>query len=219
MQHQRKLPVGPLLTIAAVASFLFFIFWLVSVVVPVVIVEAKYQSMKVLTGVFGVSSLRSLIIPAIYINMDRPSQHKEGAIVIPGLFMDEPVIYNVDPNNESAYINALRQGIAHASSTSLPGNGGLGYYFAHSSNPEIAKQYNAVFYLLGKLEEGDDIILWHENRRYEYTVTHTLITDERDVSFLNTSYDTETIVLQTCWPPGTTAQRLLVFAKAAPPRE
>lgn len=219
MLHQKKLPVLPLLTFLGVACIVFFLLWLVSVVVPVVMVEARYQSMKVLTGVFGVSSLRNLIIPSIYINMDQPSQHKEGAIVIPSLFMDEPVIYNVNPNNETAYIDALRKGIAHASSTTLPGNGGLGYYFAHSSNPGIAKQLNAVFYLLGKLKQGDDVILWHEGRRYEYNVTHTLITNEQDVSFITQDYGEETIVLQTCWPPGTTAQRLLVFAEAAPPRE
>lgn len=217
MHRHKKLPIIPLLTLAAILSFLFFIVWLVSVVVPVVVVEAKYQSMKVLTGVFGVTSLRGLIIPSFYIQTDAP--HKEGAIVIPGLFLDEPVVYNVDPNDESAYTQALRKGIAHASGTGLPGSGGLGYYFAHSSNPQLARQYNAVFYLLGKLERADGVVLWHDGRRYEYKVTHSMITGASDVSFLEKKYEKETIVLQTCWPPGTAAQRLLVFAEAAPPRE
>jgi sortase (surface protein transpeptidase) len=39
------------------------------------------------------------------------------------------------------------------------------------------------------------------------------VTNPDDVSFLNQPYDQETIVMQTCWPPGTTSQRLLVFAE------
>src|SRR5258706_500914 len=49
--------------------------------------------------------------------------------------------------------------------------------------------------------------------RFDFKVTDSKITSPDDLSFLHQVYNTETIVLQTCWPPGTTLQRLLVFAR------
>lgn len=186
---------------------------------PVVLVEAKYQTIKGFESLFGTTSLAKIIIPDFsnFLDLRGMSEHRDYGIVIPTLYLDEPVVFNVDPNNTAAYTEALRNGIAHASGTAFPDNPGLGYYFAHSSHPDFKSQFNAVFYLLGKLQTGDEIFIWHDGTRYEYHVTHQTITDPGDVSFLyETKYPQETIVLQTCWPPGTTDQRLLVFAKRMP---
>lgn len=201
------------ITLAFLLSLVVFLFWVATVFLPVASVEISYQAKKVFTSAFGVSDLRALLIPRFKITINEVSKHPEGGVVIPALYLDEPVVYNVDPNDSDAYTLALKQGIAHASSTRLPDNGGLGYYFAHSSSPSLARQYNAVFYLLGKLNGGERITLWHNGKRSDYKVSKKEITVPDDVRFLNTPYDKETIVLQTCWPPGTAERRLLVFAE------
>lgn len=194
--------------------FLIFAYWLLTVSLPVITVEMSYQYKRVLRDVFHVSDIRGVIWPQISFRLNDLTNNIVNGIYIPAIFLDEPVIYNVDPNDERVYTDALKRGIAHASSTAFPGTPkNLGYYFAHSSSPNLARQYNAVFYLLGKLKTGDEIFLWHEREKFAYKVTKSEVTMPTDVSFLQRSYDTETIVLQTCWPPGTTFQRLLVYAE------
>lgn len=190
-----------------------FLYWTAAVLTPVAMIEANYQYRRLLRDVFHTSSLRGLILPQFYFDLKGfTAKNKTNGLNIPDIFIDTPVIYNVDPNDEKAYSAALKIGIAHASSTGFPGSGGLGYYFAHSSTPELAGRYNAVFYLLGKLRPGAEIHIWHEGIRYDYQVHHTEITAPADTEFLRRLYPDETVVLQTCWPPGTTSRRLLVFA-------
>lgn len=165
-----------------------------------------------LSEVFHTEDWRQLILPDI--NTDGIGvKYKEFGMEVPALYLNEPILFNIDPHDSNAYTVALKHGIAHAAGTDLPPFDGLGYYFAHSSSPNLRSQYNAVFYLLGKLKPGDDVYIWYENKRYDYSVTQTEITQPEDVNFLQRGYDSPTIVLQTCWPPGTTQKRLLVFAE------
>lgn len=202
-------------TLTSATLIMVFMAWLSLTYIPVLMVETKYQFQQVLTGVFGVQDIRQLIIPNFegILDLRGQSRHQAYGITIPRLQLDEPVVFNVDPNDKTAYTKALRQGIAQASGTAIPDNPGLGYYFAHSSSPDLRFQYNAVFYLLGKLKPDDEVFIWHDEQRYEYRVTHSQVVNPDDVSFLQQEYSAETIVLQTCWPPGTTSKRLLVFAE------
>jgi LPXTG-site transpeptidase (sortase) family protein len=200
------------LTIGSLLCFVIFILFIFLTYGPVVVVEAKYQYKKILNEVFHVQDFRSLILPTIKIEGIH-IQNKEFGMDIPKLYLDEPIVFNIDPHDEPAYTAALKKGIAHAAGTELPAYSGLGYYFAHSSNPNLRSQYNAVFYLLGKLEKGDSVNIWYEGTKYEYIVNEKKITNPDDVSFLQQDYPVPTVVLQTCWPPGTTLQRMLVFAE------
>lgn len=181
---------------------------------PVLWVETKYQYRRVLSDVFNVPDLQALIVPDFsWFTWERTTHYPEYGIKIPAIFMDEPVVFNVDPNDTAQYTEALKKGIAHASSTAFPDNGGLGYYFAHSSSGELRLQNNAVFYLLGKLKEGDKVFIWHDGKSFEYRVIEQRVNAPGETEFLYQKYEEETIVLQTCWPPGSTLQRMLVFAK------
>lgn len=192
----------------------FFLLWLCLTYIPVLIVELKYQSFVMIKNAYGVTDLRELVLPNFTaLDLDGASKYQDYGITIPRLNLDEPVIFNVDPNDKQIYSAALRKGIAHASGTAFPDRPGLGYYFAHSSSPELRTQFNAVFYLLGKLEPDDRIYIWHNQERFAYRVTEKKITSPDDVSFLAEHPDSEKIVLQTCWPPGTTTQRLLIFGE------
>jgi sortase A len=203
----------PLFFTAAIALCgLGFVISMVLTYVPILIVETNYQYQRVLRDVFHAEDLRSLILPNL--TFDKIGlQYRDFGMEVPKLFLNEPIVFNVDPENSKEYSEALKKGIAHAAGTDLPPYDGLGYYFAHSSSPELRNQYNAIFYLLGKLEQGDTVNLWYHDTKYEYVVTGTKITEPNDTSFLRENYALPTIVLQTCWPPGTTQKRLLVFAE------
>lgn len=135
-------------------------------------------------------------------------------IVIPKIGANARVIANVDPGNYADYINALKLGVAHAKGTVFPGQIGNSYLFAHSvGNFWEVNQWNAVFYLLKELKPGDEIDLFYQGKRYVYIVYNTRIVDPSDTEFLSTISNFPMVTLQTCWPPGTTLKRLLVFAR------
>ena len=138
------------------------------------------------------------------------------SIVIPKIGAAAKVIINVDPTNPSDYLAALKEGVAHAKGTVFPGMQGTSFYFSHSTDSfwDVGR-YNAVFYLLKDMQIGDDVYIYFKTQRYNYKVTQTEIINPEDVSLLvNAQNDTEEkVVLQTCWPPGTTWKRFIVIAK------
>ncbi len=138
----------------------------------------------------------------------------EFGIVIPKIGASAKVIPNVDPYNESAYQWALTKGVAQAKGTALPYQNGNVFIFAHSAgNFYEANRFNAVFYLLTKLEKGDEIDLYYKGTKYQYKVTDKKLVDASDVSYLSGKSPERTLTLMTCWPPGTTLKRLIVIGK------
>lgn len=138
------------------------------------------------------------------------------SIIIPKIGASAKVFPNIDSNNESGFLPILSQGVAHAKGTVFPGQIGNIYLFAHSTdNFWNVGRYNAVFYLLKDIAVGYDVVVFFENVRHNYTVEETKIVDAEDVSYLIESQrkEEERLVLQTCWPPGTTWKRLIVIAK------
>ncbi len=135
--------------------------------------------------------------------------------MIPKLGANAKVFPNVDSSNQNEFLPLLQKGVAHAKGTDFPGMQGNIYLFAHSTdNFWDVGRYNAIFYLLKDLSKGDDVVLFFGNRRYNYKVVESRIVDSSDISYLTKSQEgEETLILQTCWPPGTTWKRLLVFAK------
>lgn len=135
------------------------------------------------------------------------------SIVIPKIDANAKIISNVDVTNEPAYLEALNEGVAHAAGTAFPGEGGHIYLFAHSTDYFWnVGTYNAVFYLLYKLQKGDEINIFYKGQRYVYRMIDSKIVDPSQVQYLTRKTNREFLTLQTCWPPGTTLQRLLVFA-------
>lgn len=135
------------------------------------------------------------------------------SIVVPKIAANAKILANVDPSNEQEYLDALQKGVAHSAGTAFPGENGHIFLFAHSTDYFWnVGTYNAVFYLLGKLEKGDQINLFYKNERYVYKVIDKTIVDPSQVQYLTRKTNKEFLTLQTCWPPGTTLKRLLVFA-------
>lgn len=135
-------------------------------------------------------------------------------LVIEKINANARIIPNVSPANEKEYLDALSKGVAHDKGTHFPGEKGNIYLFSHSTDaPWNIVRFNAIFYLLRELERGDRIVIFYQNRRYDYVVFDKTIARPDDVSFLTNHYDEEILTLQTCDPPGTTINRLIVRAK------
>ncbi len=135
------------------------------------------------------------------------------SIVIPKIDAKSNIIANVEAGNWNEYQEALKKGVAHAKGTYFPGQQNLIYLFSHSTNSDLnMERYNAVFYLLRKLEVGDRVVIFFADKKYIYEVKEKIVTSAEDISWLNRNQGEE-LVLQTCDPPGTSFRRLLILAK------
>ncbi|HAU98984.1 MAG: secreted enzyme, sortase [Microgenomates group bacterium GW2011_GWF2_45_18] len=177
-------------------------------------------------------STNSFLPSAEYIVAPATTQEKEIApedhfrIRIPEINVDAQVIANVDASDPESYEPALQKGIAHAKGSGFPSDldGAIPDYnsnktmflFAHSTDASWnVSTYNAIFYSLKDLEVGNtvEIVFWGES--HWYSVKETKIVAADDVSLLQPQTEKEQVILQTCWPPGTTWKRLLVVAEKA----
>jgi sortase A len=135
------------------------------------------------------------------------------SLFIPKIGASSPVMANIDPGNQQKYDQALKIGVAHAAGTGFPGMGETIYLFAHSTDaPWNIIRYNAVFYLLRELELEDQVIVFFSGKRFNYRVFDKKIVSASETGFFSNQGE-EILILQTCWPPGTTLRRLLVFAR------
>lgn len=135
-------------------------------------------------------------------------------IVIEKINANAKVIPDTDPGNEKSYTSALSLGVAAAKGSTNPGEPGNLFIFSHSTDaPWNIIRYNAVFYLLRELEAGDRVLIFYNNRRYDYMVYDKFIAKPGDITFLTSRYDKPVLTLQTCDPPGTLINRLIVRAK------
>lgn len=192
-----------LITFAIVT--LVFYFW------PIVKQEIKYKGVD--------EQEKRLTFGDLITRMDASEALNSGldpyfSILIPKIGAFANIIPNVDPNNSEEYLIALKKGVAHARGTNFPSQDKSIYLFSHSTNtPLNFSRYNAVFYLLRKMEKRDKIYIFFMNRKYVYEVVDKKIVDSDDTTWLNDNNQGETLVLQTCDPPGTTLRRLIIVAK------
>lgn len=135
------------------------------------------------------------------------------SLIIPKIGANAKIVPNVDAADKNIYLEALNHGVAHTLGTAFPGEGGHVFLFAHSTDYFWnVGSYNAIFYLLHRLEGGDEVDLFYQGQRVTYKVIGKEVVNPSQVEYLTRKTNKEFLTLQTCWPPGTTLQRLLVFA-------
>lgn len=135
-------------------------------------------------------------------------------IMIPKIGANAAIIPNVDPYDSRVYQRALTKGVAHAKGSVFPGRVGNMFLFSHSSvNFYEALRFNSVFYLLNKLQPGDQIDIYFETKKFTYTIFESKLVDPNNVSYLMEKTNEKLLTLMTCWPPGTTFKRLIVRAR------
>ena len=188
---------------------------------PLAGAEIRYKINNLRSSIFNLQStfkLPSSGLSKIKIAQERASRSIDWevpdsnfSINIPKISARSRVIENVNAGVEREYLAALKNGVAQAAGLSHPGEVGTTYLFAHSTNsPVNYARYNAVFYLLDKLVAGDVVELVYKDRLYKYTVRSTEVLVARDTRYLVPQQEEEILILQTCYPPGTSWKRLVV---------
>jgi LPXTG-site transpeptidase (sortase) family protein len=135
-------------------------------------------------------------------------------IVIEKIGANAPIVADVDTTSHAAYMEAMREGVAHAKGTAKPNEVGNVYLFAHSTlNFWEYGPYATVFTTLHQLVPGDKIVVFYQGKRYDYRVAEKEIVPGFDTTPLDRSSTRRLLTLQTCDPPGTTWRRLIVIAE------
>jgi len=193
---------GSVLIVAAIVG----VGWIYT---PLVTAEVNYQTGRIKLPIFDQSKIfkEQKIQPRI--TWEIPD--KEYSIYIPKISARSRVIEGVDVANSAAYLMALKSGVAEAGGLAHPGQVGTTYLFAHSTDSPINfARYNAVFYLLDKLASGDRVEISYRSQLYKYAVRSVVVLSAQDTRYLVPQKEKEQLILQTCYPPGTSWKRLVV---------
>jgi len=136
-------------------------------------------------------------------------------IVITKININAKIFPEIDSQNPQEFLPILKKGVAHAKGSAYPDQDGNVFLFAHSTDAFYnVAHYNAVFFLIGKLEKGDEIDIFYKDKRYKYEVIEkAVVSPDMLGQYVKEHTGGKTLTLQTCYPPGTTLKRLIVIAK------
>jgi len=141
--------------------------------------------------------------------------NRDFSLVIEKIGLNAPVVMGVSVTDPKKYNEALKDGIAHAITSDLPSTDPSNVYlFAHTSfNFWGINKYATTFNLLRKMNTGDEINIFYRNKRYVYEVVNKEIMTGWNTYPLTRPVLEPILTMQTCDPPGTTFNRLVVTAK------
>ncbi len=138
---------------------------------------------------------------------DREYHDEEDSVRINIIDINAPLIIP-DGGSDAEIYDALKRGIAHFPTSSLPGEKGIMILLGHSSPPGWPKMdYDWVFTEAEHLEEGDEIKIYFNGEIFTYVVTEKIFLEiGQDVP--SYSSDEREIILLSCWPPGKNIKRI-----------
>lgn len=132
-------------------------------------------------------------------------------LIIGKIGVSAPIMINTDGNDKEKYNKALEDGVAHLQGSALPGKNGNSFIFGHSSYyADKPGNFKEVFSKLNDLATGDQIEVQSEAGRFVYTITEKKVVEPTDVAVAAQDPAIKKITIMTCWPIGTTKQRLVV---------
>jgi len=144
----------------------------------------------------------------------------EDRIIIPKIGKNIPLVnvehHDADSSTEwhKIFMKELENGIIKYPGSANPWESGNSFIFGHSSNYPWAKgNYNDVFALLNELIAGDEIIVYFKQKKFVYIVKEKIIVKPGHVSSLGGDDAMKKLTLMTCWPLGTTLNRLLIVTE------
>jgi sortase A len=175
--------------------------------------EAKNQQYSLESGEVVEDSVFGSLLTTAPIKIE--PVNRDFAIVIERIGVNAPIVPDVSVTNEEAYEEALKSGVAHAISSDYPSTSpGNVYIFAHASlNFWDLGKYATVFNLLRKLNINDRVNIFYQGDRYIYEVVNKEVVKGWDTTAITRSVIEPILTLQTCDPPGTTINRLVITAK------
>jgi len=141
--------------------------------------------------------------------------NEDFSIVVEKLGVNAPIVPNVSITDEKAYKDALKHGVAHSIASDYPTTSPSNVYlFAHASlNFWDLGKYATVFNIIRKLDIGDSINIFYQGDRYIYKVVNKEIVKGWNTTSITRPVIEPILTLQTCDPPGTTINRLVITAK------
>lgn len=204
--------LSPIIKYCGIGLLLFGLILLIATYIPVISAYISYQKEGETTTTVEVS--KEQFTEKVTKETEVVYMDSTFGLYIPKIGTNAKVIRNIDPYNKEQYTTALETGIAHAKESSLPGENGNIFLFAHSAvNFYERNKYHVYFYLLGELETNDIIYISYNSEIYKYKVTENKIVDKTEVKYLSsTNTEEQTLTLMTCWPAGTDWKRTLIVA-------
>lgn len=154
------------------------------------------------------------------VNIDLDITPYDNRIIIPKIGKNIPLVdvkldsgFDFD-HIENIFMQELEKGVVRYPGTAKPGEAGNAFIFGHSSNyPWIKGEYNSVFALLDELSFGDEIIVYYNQKKFTYIIREKKVIKPGNVKILERDDTKKELSLMTCWPIGTTLNRLIVFAE------
>jgi len=141
-----------------------------------------------------------IIIPKIGKNiplLDVKQKEVEGLVELNNIFMEE-----------------LENGVVRYPGSAVPWETGNTFVFWHSSNfPWLDGDYKDVFALLYKLGVDDEVIVYYGQKKYTYRIKTKTVVKPGDVSILKRDKWISELTLMTCWPVGTTLNRMILIGE------
>lgn len=165
-------------------------------------------------------SPKQLISRDVKISINLDITPYDNRIIIPKIGKNIPLVdvrlgawFDFD-HMENIFMQELEKGIVRYPGTAKPWEVGNSFIFGHSSNyPWIKGEYNSVFALLDELTFGDEIIVYYNQKKFTYIIREKKVVKPGNVKVLDREEGKKEISLMTCWPIGTTINRLIVFAE------
>lgn len=140
----------------------------------------------------------------------KPTIQYKPEVIISKIRVKAPLVINIEPD---LIVTKLKSGVVQYAGTARPGQVGNMVIVGHSSDfPWSDGKYKNIFALLDKLAVGDKITVPFGSEKYIYSVTASKVVSPTDLSVLAKT-NTPTLTLLTCYPVGTTRNRLIVTAK------
>lgn len=168
-------------------------------------------SMHSISGIVSTSKIKN-------IDLSVEITPYENRIIIPVIGKNIPLIdikqQKVEWVNElnDIFMEELENGVIRYPGSAKPGEEGNSFIFGHSSNfPWIQWDYNDVFALLDHVSYDDEIIVYYGQEKHTYKIRTKDVISPGDVSVLKDDpSDRSKLTLMTCWPIGTTLNRLVL---------
>ncbi|MDD5468543.1 MAG: class D sortase, partial [Anaerolineales bacterium] len=143
--------------------------------------------------------LRPLVQSLASIPLPTPGPEQATRIQIPAIHVDAPVV-------QGDGWEQLKKGVGQHAGTGDPGKPGNVVLSAHNDI------FGEIFRDLDKLEVGDQVILFTNQRAYTYVVAEMLIVEPIDVEVMAPSTD-PLVTLISCYPYMVDSQRIVIKAQ------
>jgi sortase A len=143
--------------------------------------------------------LRPMMQSLANIPVPTPAPDQAVRIQIPAITVDAPVV-------QGDGWEQLKKGVAQHIGSADPGQDGNVVLSAHND------VYGELFRYLDKLQPGDEVMLYTQQRQFTYIVDQTVLVEPTAVEVM-ASTGNPTVTLISCYPYLVDKQRIVVFAR------